>query len=292
MRISSSSKIFLAITLFFLGSGSAVAGDGAIGDPAWGFTFEAPAGWVHQKSAEGAILGSNSEKGLILVLPHTYGSLQELRTAAAEGIYEEGIQLVPSGPAEAFGENALMAEYEGIAAGQPAKAFAIGTLSPHGGGATILTAVEAASYSPAYAERVRAMARSLRFQKPETPPVDTGWQQKLAGHCVAYLSTYSSSGGYSSSKARYYLYPDGTFEGSSSSSLSIDTGGAFGSSHGGSGSQAGRWQVSASPNGPVLDLRYPDGSRAQRRLSTNEKGHTLLDGERWFVVSYQECNDL
>lgn len=277
-----------------------LAGD-EIGDPVWGFAFKAPEGWVHRKTAEGVVLGSNTEKGLILVLPHAYNSLQELRAAALEGIVEGGAQLMPSGPVEAFGDNGLSAEYEGVAEGRPAKAFAIGMISPHGGGATILSAVESASYSAAYAERVEAMALSVRFWRPETPPVVGEWRQKLSGHCVAYLSTYSSSGpsyggystgGYSSSKSRYYLYPDGRFEGSSSTSVSIDTGGAFGSGGGASGPRSGRWQVVAAGGGPVLDLEYPDGSRAQHRLSTNEKGHTLLDGERWFVVSYEECHDL
>ncbi len=145
------------------------------------------------------------------------------------------------------------------------------------------------------AEEILCAAPS-RFAAPQdiaiSSPVAGGWQQKLAGHCVAYLSTYSSSGGYASSKSRFYLYPNGSFGGGSSSSLSIDTGGAFGSSASDSGNQAGRWQAVARGDGAVLSLQYPDGSSAEYSLSTNEKGHTLLDGERWFVVSYQECNDL
>lgn len=284
------------------GSGSAKLAATEIGDPYWGVTFQAPEGWVHRQTDEGVLMGSNTEKGVILVFPHSYNSLDELRAEAAKGIAEEGAQLVLAGGVEAFGSNGLAAEYQGIADGQQARAYAVGLISPHGGGATILTAVESGAYSAAYAERVRAIARSVRFSPPKTSPAAGGWKEKLAGHCVAYLSSYSSSGpsydgystgGYSSTKSRFYLYPDGTFEGGSSTSISVDTGGAFGNSASDSGNQAGRWQiVGARGGGAALSLRYPDGSTAQYALSTNEKGHTLLDGDRWFVVSYQECNDL
>ena len=278
------------------------ASAGRLGDPQWGFTFEAPRGWVHRQTPEAFLLGSNTEKGAILVFPHTDNNLQALRSSAQQGIQEQGTQLTLNGGVQAFGDNGLAAQYKGIADGQQAKGYAVGLISPHGGGATILTLVESASYSAAYSQRVEAMARSVRFSKVAARPVHSGWQQKLAGHCVAYLSTYSSSGGsyggystggYSSTKSRFYLYPDGRFEGGSSSSISIDTGGAFGSGHGNSGPQAGRWQVvGAGGGGAVLQLNHPDGSTSRYQLSTNEKGHTLLDGERWFVVSYQECNDL
>jgi hypothetical protein len=56
--------------------------------------------------------------------------------------------------------------------------------------------------------------------------------------------------------------------------------------------QAGQWSIAAQPAGSVLQLQYPDGTTQGYELTTNERGHTLLDGDRWFVVSCQECADL
>ncbi len=51
-------------------------------------------------------------------------------------------------------------------------------------------------------------------------------------------------------------------------------------------------RVGTGGSGDLLQLRYPDGNVASYRLESNAKGHTLLDGDRWFVVSYAECDDL
>ena len=165
----------------------------------------------------------------------------------------------------------------------------------------MLLAVGEQVYSVADVELARAVASSVEFFAPPVSQASAGWKEKFSGRCVCTLSssgsTGASSGGYStgsytSSKSKYYLHPDGSFQGGSRSMSSFDSGGGFGSVSSGSGPEAGTWAISSDASGDLLQLRYPDGSVASYRLETGGKGHTLLDGDRWFVVSYAECDDL
>jgi len=69
---SSAAVILLALVALPLAAQTA-------SDPSWGFSFPVPAGWkVHQEPA-GALLGHDAIAGLITVLPHSAGSLAQVR---------------------------------------------------------------------------------------------------------------------------------------------------------------------------------------------------------------------
>jgi hypothetical protein len=173
-------------------------------------------------------------------------------------------------------------------------------VSPHGAGATVLAIVEKDSFTAAHRQAVDAVASSFRFAKPEDPPEAAGWQQKLAGYCLAYRSSSFSSGasygGYStgtsfSDRSNYFLAADGRFTGDAASSASFDGGGGFGSSFSNSGPQSGQWRVGGDAGAPTLELSYADGRRVVHRLTTDDRGRTYLDGDRWLRVTFQECRD-
>ena len=196
-------------------------------------------------------------------------------------------------------------EMQGQIQGQAAQAHAIGLLSPHGGGAIVLIAATDEQWNADAATAVaEARAGTFEFFEPAEAPAATDgvdWTAKLAGHCVAYMSSSGSTGNavggfstgsYTSDSAKLYLYPDGSFQSGANHSASFDTGGGFGNVASSPGLQAGQWSIEAQPPVSMLRLQYPDGSTQEYALTTNERGHTFLDGDRWFVVSYQECSDL
>ena len=118
-------------------------------------------------------------------------------------------------------------------------------------------------------------------------PVAQQWLERLRGKRLTSLSSYSSggAGGYSS-RTVVMLWPDGRFDGQSSSSVSVDVPGASGSS-GGSGSTSGRWRIYATRDGlGVLELTYANGRQEQNALQ-DRNGQTFINGSRWFVTNPQ-----
>jgi hypothetical protein len=273
---------------------------GAFSDPDRGWSFSVPEGWEVRRGPDEILLASRSHRGLVVVLPHEAKSVAELRAAASEGLSEGGVVLRPSGSIEELGAHGIAAPFEGTAEGAPVRAWGAAVVSPLGVGATVLAIVEKDSFTPAHRETVNAVARSFRFSKPQALPEAAGWQQKLAGYCLAYRSSSFSSGasygGYStgtsfSDRSNYFLAEDGRFTGDAASSATLDGGGGFGSSFSNSGPQGGQWRIGGTAGAPTLELSYADGRRVVHRLTTDERDRTYLDGDRWLRVTFQECRD-
>lgn len=264
---------------------------GQVEDPQRGVTFTVPDGWIGQPVGEGYAFGSRTEKGLLLVMPHAYGSVAELRAVAQEGLTEgPSTRLVLSGAVEPFGERGVAAPFSGTIEGQQARAQVVSVLSPYGGGATVIAAVEAGSFSEAYAGYAEALAASIRFTEPPAPPAGDDWAQKLRGSRLTYLYSYYSGGtggSYvgASEETVIDLCSAGHFFYSGSHSLAADggTGGSYGVSGYGGGSQQGhgQWEVVAQEGQPTLVLHFHDGTTRSYELS-EEGGKTFLDGERFF----------
>lgn len=108
-------------------------------------------------------------------------------------------------------------------------------------------------------------------------PLVREWMQHLRGKKVSYRSSYSSNdasgyGGYSD-RWDAYLCSDGTFHYSGASSVSVDVGGAWGSSGGGD-SLRGQWRI------------VEQGGQAVLQYQSREQAGTE-QGE-WVPLSYQD----
>ena len=119
--------------------------------------------------------------------------------------------------------------------------------------------------------------------------VDVGlvgaWRDKLNHSSLHYLESYSSglSGG-SSARTKIDLCPNGGFRYFSQSSVSIDVGGASGSSAG-RRTGDGKWQVLATNQGGAkLILHFSDGDTWEFELSSNADDHTFLNGRRYLRI--------
>ncbi len=250
------------------GQGGAPPPSGAaVSDPAWPFTFAVPSGWKYQKTERGAVLGHDSIPGLILVMSHEVGNLQELQAEMNQGIQEEDLQLMPTGGLQRAGTNALVGEYTGMAQGTQVRARGIGVLSPGGGGAYIIAMTTPQAFGSPLVSAAEAIAQSLR-------PAATD-ASDLVRHFAGTWVTMTKS-----TQTMITLYPNGTFarryeagySGQFSNSLGQNTG-AWGTAR--DEHAQGRWTVRGTRQQGVLVLTDRNGSQATVRYQVHvEKGQT------------------
>lgn len=286
--------VFVAASTPALAQSNSLNGASAneIVDKDFGIRFTLPKGWIAQKNDAGYLLGSQTEKGIIVMTGNEYSSLEQMRTEAKQGLVDEnGTNLQLAGEIVAIGGNGLGVPYQGMVEGQPAKAYAVGLLSPFGGGVSIIAMVETADYSEKYAEYVKAIASSMKFSKPELPPIAEQWKRDLSGAKLTYLWSYSSrgytDGSYAggSQQIEIHLCPQGFFKYSDRSHSSIDGGysSGYNASAFGSGKDQGQgtWDVTAHGRTPVLVLKFHDGRVMEYTIGYENK-KLYLNGNRYF----------
>lgn len=205
---------------------SSSIGSGEVGDPNWGFKFPAPAGWKFQLGYKGAILGHDRITGMILVTPHLFSSLQQLKEDMQQGVKDEGTLLMPSGGIQAAGQNGFSAEYSGTLDGTEVKGKGYGTLSPFGGGAYIIALSVPDKFSRDLSAAADAVAASLVYFQVDV--------SELARHFTGMWARASTS-----TLVNVELYPNGNFE-------YISEGGYSGSFSDQYGNQTGNWGVASS----------------------------------------------
>jgi hypothetical protein len=122
----------------------------------------------------------------------------------------------------------------------------------------------------------------------ENHPQAQEWVSFLAGSKLTTMSSYSSgsAGGYSA-RTDIYLCSDRSFVMREESSVSVDVGGAFGSS-GGTGNGRGRWYVITNGQVVGLVLEFDNGETQEFRMEY-ENEQTYANGERVFVTPAEVC---
>jgi hypothetical protein len=259
-----------------------------VNDSQMGISFAPPAGWKAQKQEGGYILGSTTHKGFILIMGHSFSSLGQMNEEASQGLVDEnqGIELRPSTVPQPFQKNGLAAEFDGFVQGREARAFAIGLLSPQGGGVTILAAVEKAGYTEAYPQFVRAIASSLVFSAPQA---DSSLMRYFAGKYYSYSSgstLYGSAG----TERQVMLCPNGVYF----DSYEFSASGAGGGQNWGGAQQkrgAARWSIRGNKSSGVITIISPSGeTREVRYQVTGEDGVLLIDGIKFAFAGAAECD--
>lgn len=285
--------ILLLLTLLAAIHYASAQQTGLIDYPHLGLQFTIPEGWVGQEAEGGFLVGHQSKPGFAFLTAMEATSLEEIRAEGQQGIREaDGTYLQLQGSMEQLDANSLGGVFSGTLQQSPAKAYMLGVLNPHGSGLLIMAASTPEQYSEMHRQLALDLANSLKFSKPKVPPVAAKWQQKFSNAKLTYMESYSSSGssyggystggGYSITK-EIHLCAQGYFKSSGSSSMSIDTGGAFGGSRGNS-SGDGRWEIAGDQNGqPVLRLTFYNGKVSEYTL-TSEEGKTFLNGDRYYVT--------
>ena len=274
-------------------------GGNAVSVPELGCSFTIPAGWNGQKQGGAIYLTSTNYKGFILIQRHAYKSLQQMANEASQGIVDESTntRLMPVSQFQPFGKNGMVAEFSGTAQGQKSRTFAIGLISPQGGGVTIMAATEEASYSSDYSDFVLAIAGSLSFvpggasggSQIPSPQSNGGGDMDLmkyfAGEWYAYSSGSTISGG-AGTERTMTLCPDGLFRDSSEFSAS---GGGWGAANAQSG--WGRWIIQGDKSQGVIMVTYPNGQskRITYRVISKQEQTISFDGVTYAFAGVAKC---
>ena len=274
-------------------------GGNAVSVTELGCSFTIPAGWNGQKQGEAIYLTSTNYKGFILIQRHAYKSLQQMANEASQGIVDESTntRLMPVSQFQPFGKNGMVAEFSGTAQGQKSRTFAIGLISPQGGGVTIMAATEEASYSSDYSDFVLAIAGSLSFvpggasggSQIPSPQSSGGGDMDLmkyfAGEWYAYSSGSTISGG-AGTERTMTLCPDGLFRDSSEFSAS---GGGWGAANAQSG--WGRWIIQGDKSQGVIMVTYPNGQskRITYRVISKQEQTISFDGVTYAFAGVAKC---
>ena len=275
-------------------------GGNAINVPELGCSFAIPAGWNGQKQGEAVYLTSTSHKGFIVIQRHNYNSLQQMASEAGQGIVDPSTntKLMPVSQFQPFGKTGMVAEFAGTAQGQKARTFAVGLLSPQGGGVTIMAATEEASYSSDYSDAVLAIAGSLSFTAggasgglaaagPQGGGAgDSDLMSYFTGEYYYYSSGSTISGG-AGTERTMTLCPDGNFRDSSEFSAS-GTG-----QWGGVSAQTGwgRWTIQGDKNQGVIFVTYPNGQsrRIPYRVVSKQEQTISFDGVTYAFAGAAKC---
>jgi hypothetical protein len=275
-------------------------GGNVVSVPELGCSFAIPAGWNGQKQGEAVYLTSTSHKGFIVIQRHAYTSLQQMAAEAGQGIVDQSTntKLMPVSQLQPFGKNGMVAEFAGTAQGQKARTFAVGLISPQGGGVTIMAATEEASYSSDYSDAVLAIAGSLSFlsggaaggsQMPGPQGGGRGDMELLkyfAGEWYSYASGSTLSGS-AGTERTMTLCPDGNFR--DSSEFSASGTGQWGAVNAQAG--WGRWMIEGDKIQGVIMVTYPNGQskRITYRVISKEEQTISFDGVTYAFAGAAKC---
>lgn len=283
------------------GAGQASLAPNEICNPNWRFKFVPPPGWKKiQEDSNIVMLGNESVIGVIMVFSHTMSSLDQVRADMQKGISSGGIILSPSVPVRTVGTSVVIAELQGSHNGQPARAHAMGTLTPNGGGAYIMCISPAEQFTPQLSNATDAIGAELQYFPPGMPnPMQQagagGYNQPMQQHPYGGGQTQPQqqpgAGGYGqpqqsgvgppevvrhfcgtwknmteNSETTITLAPDGTFH---YGFESVITGSSL-SKYGGpttdfgtasQDSSSGRWSIKGTMQQGVITYINQDGSR-------------------------------
>jgi hypothetical protein len=251
LRILAVTLVLLSLVIPAEARGRGKPARGMAGSEYWGFKFKPPAGWKFRQDNKGVLLGHDTIAGMILVFPHYLNNMAAVKAQMRKGLHEQGTSIRPTGPITARGKRMLEVEGGGVTGGQKARCHAIGTLSPHGGGAFIIALTTPAKYGAPLRKAARAVARNMRYVK-------TGGA-KIARIFVGRWANYSGGSG-GGTLRNYTFFADGTFSDNRETSHNINTpGGNIGAL--GKGGNRARWKARGGERQGRILLFFPNGNQ-------------------------------
>ncbi len=262
-----------------------------------GLSLDIPTGWVGQLSDDAVILGHHNLPGLMILTENLNHDVTTLKQQALQGLHDENIQLQAKGDFLIKSNNRVEGMYTGYFNGAEVSCFAIGLINGMGKGMNILIITEKNQFNDQHIHAANQLADSVKFYQAKDSNITTQWKKHLAGNQLKYMNTQGGSdysGGYSGSSAvrQIDLCTNGQFSyySNSHSSFSGGASGADGFGYANSNGQGeGTYQIHSIGNESVLILNFNTGESVEYNLTVSAEEHTLLDGNRYFVVDSEIC---
>jgi hypothetical protein len=254
-----------------------------------GFSLDLDGGFELGKYHDGYyLLGSRTVPGLILVKDLPGLTAGDLNRNLQSGYTDRTVQLTPDGIAvelEKTGGIGRLVDVRGFLYEREVRGLLAGYLRP-GGGGLLLFAVTSPQQWPQLSPIAAQVARSVRVFNPDPQELIRTWKERLSGfqliHAPASDAGDKSAAVAAMKQPAYYLCGDGSFryeEGVEAGSRRPDSYMT---------ASAGSWKIVPRQRWAELVLAFRDGREQSFRL-TREDHETFLDGERYFVLSYDRC---
>jgi len=225
-----------------------------ISNSMWSFSFQNPQTWKFQNNGNVVILGHDTIAGLILVYPNGFSTQEELKNAMQQGLNEEDGYLQLQGQLYKFQDDGYRGDYRGMYQMQAVKAKAYGRLVSKAGGAIIIVMTTPEAFSEKLNEAGKEIATSLKAKAQNATQSSGNLRERFVGKW-SYYSKYTES--------HVYLYPDGTYSDSSSSSYGnsdASVGATWGAANDSQG--RGHWQVQGDANTGQIIFTSAQGEKS------------------------------
>ena len=263
-----------------------------------GFSFKTPDGWTGQQVDQYYALGHQSIAGLMIVSQNQSESVNDLQTQAQQGITEEGVNLQATTQFQAVDDKTVKGYYEGYFDGALVKCYAISLLNLRGSGLNVMILTTQDQFGADQEKAAEQLASSVTFFEPKEGQLTKEWRAYLVGKQLKYMNTVSStdySGGYSGTSdiTSIKLYADGSFYYYSNSHASFSAGDGMGGEAGfgyanANNENEGTFKIYSVGQTTILELSFYNEEVYEYTVATNQEGHTLLNGTRYFVVGMDE----
>jgi len=230
-----------------------------------GITFSCPQGWICKQNPSGAVIGSNTIAGVIILSGHLNTSVESLKNDMKQGVSEEGMMLRPQGTFENRGAKSLALKCQGYGQGQPVKGKSFGRILSRQGGIYVTCLANPQVYNNDLENAAKAIADSVKLvnsqgnvQSNQPGQANQQVQTQSAGN-LSQIFTGSWVTVTKNTQTSYRLFADGTF----STNYESSYGGNFSNQYGNTGSWGtanntdgrGRWSVQGTPDKGRLTLQ-------------------------------------
>lgn len=266
-------------------------------DPESGFALRLSGGFQFLGKQESIVLfGSKTTPGAVFLETGETFTLQDLEAATRMGYQDEGVALLPDGPATRLNLTlgaGVSFPVKGTLDNQPVRGILAGVRA-NNGRCFILLAATTPQVWEKLAPVAAQIAAGIELFPPETPPMDQRLAAYFAGRRLAYYFSRRSTSlsgvtqGSFQSTEQIFLCSDGTFHYGEQTRASFDVPQAFGYSRTGD-SSAGKWQVTAEGGTALLALRFHDGRLWRYRATSLANETVYLNGSRYFRSGQNRC---
>jgi len=248
-----------------------------------GWAVHTPDHWKFQPQGTGAMFGSDTEAGAILVAYTRGVTYDQLAHGAEAFIASQGAtQIGDVKPFTAKAGQGIVVELEGVLDGQTLQARSIAVAGP--AGVVTVTGIATPDKLPGLRKRVDEIAQSINFFTPKIPPardffIGTWWHYH--GNATGLSSV--------SYERTLELCRDGTFYDSSESNGSFSNGGnmgaagSLGAMYNGTGAGAGRWIAQGDDLQGGIRLTFNNGNVEEHHYKFRKRhgGDVDLD-DKWY----------
>lgn len=134
--------------------------------PQVGAGFRLPQGWQDEPIDQGFLLTREGSTARIVIMTHPYQTMEELAAASRQPITGEGTAMNLMQEPLIQG-NSLVAQFQGLLAGEATQVYSLSVLSPHGGGLMVMGSDHIDRINQALADTLHAFVQGVEFVHPQ-----------------------------------------------------------------------------------------------------------------------------